>query len=464
MADTTPKLFTVRTSSDNMQAYLTIDRPPEGVNISFDDAMSALRERGVTTGIDEDVVREMVSSEMYRFERLVANGTQPENGTDGYYIYHFEKKLEKKPTVLDDGSVDYWNCNAIALVEAGDVIAEYIPAEQGTNGVNVRGAQVFCKRSKDLLPLKGRGFTRSTDGLTYVADITGKIEENGDRIVISNVYEIRGDVDIAIGNVDFSGDVIIHGAVRDGISIKATGTVTIDGIVEGAKIESGGDIILKSGLLGNSKGSVYTKGNLIAKFIEFATVKAEGNIQAETFMESDITSNAIILLDGGKSKIIGGYTSAAEGIEVRSIGNAVGVRTVVKVGFDKELRDRMEELRDLIEKEEANIERIENGIKIIEKQQSAPVVQMDDLGSKKMQLLRVKIKETSDITAYKLELEHLEELQVRAKNARIKVGDTIYPGTRIMIDDYVSDVKAKDVNITYMGNDEDCCIRAFRAF
>ena len=464
MADKALGLASVRISPDNMKAYLTIDRPLEGIKVTYDEVMDAVSRFGVTTGIDEQIVHEMVDSEMYRIERLIAQGTEPQDGTNGYYIYHFDKKIEKKPNILDDGSVDYWNCNSIAIVEAGDVIAEYVPAEQGTPGINVRGMQIPCKRSKDLPSLRGRGFTKAEDGLIYVADITGKIEEKGDRITISNIYEIRGDADISVGNIDFSGDVIIHGAVRDGISIKATGTVTIDGIVESAKIECGGDVILRSGLLGNSKGGVYTKGNLIAKFIEFATVRAEGNIQAETFMESDICSNAMILLDGNKSRIIGGYTSAAEGIEVRSVGNTVGVHTVVKAGFDKKLRDRMEEIRSRIKTMEDNLEHIETGLNIIEKQESSHVVQIDDLKTKKMQLLRVKIKDTSELAENKAELGRLEDLQVRAKNARIKVGDIIYAGSRIIIDDYSSDIKSDDVNITYIGNDEDCCIRAFRSF
>ncbi|MCR5784696.1 MAG: FapA family protein [Eubacterium sp.] len=463
MADKVSKPVQVRISSDGMEAFIKLERPPEGEKLEVKDVMEELERNGINTGINEETVRDMVRTEMFHIERRVAVGVPPQDGVDGYYIYNYERELNAKPIILDDGSVDYWNCNSIAIVEKDDVIAEYVPAEPGENGVNVRGLPVPCKRGKELLPLKGRGFSRSEDGRKYTADITGKIEESGGRIIISNVYEIRGDVDLSVGCIDFSGDVLIHGAVRDGISIKATGSITVDGIVEGAYLECGGDIILKSGLLGNSKAEIYTRGNLIAKFIEFARVEAEGTIQAETFMESEVVCNSSIILDGTRSKIIGGFTSAVESIEANIIGNAVGVQTLIKVGVDQELKVHMDEIRKRIMDTEANLRRVEQGIAIIEKQEQTQLATFDDLKTKKMQLLRVKIRDTSDLSADKVELEHLEFLEKKSKNARIVVKDTIFAGTRIMIGDYVSEIKNNDVRITYMPNDEDACIRAFRS-
>ena len=462
MAEKVSRPIQVRISSDGMEAYVRLDRPPEGVSLTASDVFEELERNGINTGINEEAVREMVRSELFHIERRVAVGVPPEDGVDGYYIYHYERELNNKPIILDDGSVDYWNCNSIALVEKDDVIAEYVPALPGKNGVNVRGVPVPCKRGKEQLPLKGRGFSRSEDGKEYRADITGKIEEAGGRIVISNVYAIRGDVDLSVGCIDFSGDVLIHGAVRDGISIKATGSITVDGIVEGAYLECAGDIILKSGLLGNSKAEIYTRGNLIAKFIEFARVEAEGTIQAETFMESEVISNSSIILDGTRSKIIGGYTSAVESIEANIIGNSVGVQTLIKVGVDQEIRLHMEEIRKRISETESNLRRVEQGIQIIEKQEQTQLATFDDLKTKKMQLLRVKIRDTSNISSDRMELEHLELLEKKAKNARIVVKDTIYSGTRIMVCDYVSEIKSDDVRITYMPNHDDGCIRAFR--
>ena len=100
----------------------------------------------------------------------------------------------------------------VEMVTEGQVIAEYHKAIQGKDGMNLKGKPVLAKRGRDLVPLKGKGFERSEDGLTYTSLMDGKIDKNGDRIVILPVYEINGDADLSVGNIDFRGDVIIHGS------------------------------------------------------------------------------------------------------------------------------------------------------------------------------------------------------------------------------------------------------------
>ena len=69
---------------------------------------------------------------------------------------------------------------------------------------------------------------------------------------------------------------MIHGSVESGVTIKATGSITIDGNVEACNLEAGKDIILRSGMVGGNKAHVRTKGNLYAKFIEYTVIQVEG--------------------------------------------------------------------------------------------------------------------------------------------------------------------------------------------
>lgn len=48
------------------------------------------------------------------------------------------------------------------------------------------------------------------------------------------LFYVYGDVDFNVGNIDFLGDVHISGDVREDFVVHATGTVTVDGLVEGA--------------------------------------------------------------------------------------------------------------------------------------------------------------------------------------------------------------------------------------
>ena len=56
----------------------------------------------------------------------------------------------------------------------------------------------------------------------------------------------------ATGNIDFLGSVIVLKR-KSGFTIKASGDIEINGIVEAAKIEAGGNITVKRGIQGKAK-------------------------------------------------------------------------------------------------------------------------------------------------------------------------------------------------------------------
>ena len=106
----------------------------------------------------------------------------------------------------------------------------------------------------------------------------GNIDIENDKIRIQPIYEVSGDANLTTGNIDFTGDIVIHGSVESGVTIKATGSITIDGNVEACTLEAGKDIILRSGMVGGNKAHVRTKGNLYAKFIEYTVIQVEGDM------------------------------------------------------------------------------------------------------------------------------------------------------------------------------------------
>lgn len=67
------------------------------------------------------------------------------------------------------------------------------------------------------------------------------------------------------------------------MSVRAGGTLTVDGVVEGASLWAGKDIILRGGVLGDGKAVVFARGDIYARFFEYAKVEALGMIQADAF-------------------------------------------------------------------------------------------------------------------------------------------------------------------------------------
>jgi len=220
----------VKISEDKLKAYLYIPFPEKsGKYYSADDLLMYLDLAGVEYGIETGVIEAALAGGHYGEELLVARGKKPTEGTDGYYEYFFSQEFSHIPQTREDGTVDYRSIKTMELVSETQKIAYYHLAVPGENGMTVLGQELLAKRAKELSPLRGRGFSRADDGVTYFADIDGKINVESDgRIIISPVHEVRGNAGIDEGNINFKGDVIVHGDVSEGISINATGSIVID--------------------------------------------------------------------------------------------------------------------------------------------------------------------------------------------------------------------------------------------
>ncbi|WP_075717848.1 DUF342 domain-containing protein [Roseburia sp. 499] len=433
----------VKISEDEMQAFLYI---ADEIKDDYDNEEAVRRflsEKGVNSGIIEENLRELLEKQLYGREILIAEGTQPQNGVDGYYEYKFNLDYSKKPKIRPDGTVDYWSIKMLETVEEGQVIAVYHKAYQGTDGMNVKGKIVLAKRGRDQVPLRGKGFERSEDGNIYTALVNGKIEMMNGRITILPVYEVSGDVDLSVGNIDFRGDVIIHGGVCSGVSIKATGTITIDGIVEGAQIEAGKDVVLRSGVMGASRASITSRGNITAKFFEYTRVHANGSIQADVFLNCKVSCGGSILLDGKKASIVGGDVWAIESISVDTLGSDGEVKTKVRIGNDAAVMRRISVLKNKIEVEQENLSKIEEGLKVLQDVKNDP---------RRTELLRVKIRDSALLADDTAELNKLENQIERARGGNISVKGKVYPGVCVEMDELRVVVREEQERLEFVKN------------
>lgn len=424
----------VRVSYNDMEAYLMLPEPPEGEEYTAAMLMDALEEKGVSEGIDHRKIQEMVSQKLYNTEFKIAAGIAPTDGVDGYYDYNFDTNFDSKPKVLPDGSVDYWSVHSIESVVADQVIAIYHPAVEGTDGVTVKGKVLQAKRAREQMPIKGKGFARLDDNLTYKALMDGKIEMQNGRIVILPIHELHGNAELGSGNIDFRGDVVIHGNVENGVSIKATGSITVDGVVEACVLEAGTDIILRSGMLGGNKASVKAKGNITAKFFEFTKISCEGNLQADVLMDSDVVCQGEVVMNGPRGSIIGGTIHAIRGVTVSTLGNDAEKRTDINVGAGVEVYSRVRVLEKKIETTQIELEKIEEGLAQFDLLQAERGVSYAN-DPRRMALLRVKIRDTATCASDKEELRKLRNLAEGSRGACVSVIREVYPGVIINIDE-----------------------------
>ncbi|MDL2224974.1 FapA family protein [Eubacteriales bacterium OttesenSCG-928-M02] len=420
----------ITTPADGMSATMQLLPPSTGGEmLDVDGVVAILNEEGITHGLLMDAITEAVTRKLYYEEFVIAKGTPSVKGEDGYLVFHFETEHSPAPKILEDGSADFYNLNLYSTVMEGDLLVESIPPGDGTPGVTVRGETVEPKAGLVAKLPRGRNIAISPDGNQLLAAMGGKADYINGSVEVSNVYNIPGNVDMGVGNVDFVGDVEIKGNVIAGLTLKATGTIEINGTVEAATIIAGKDIILKKGIQGMDNGLLQAEGNVVSSFIERANVVAGGSVLADYIVHSTVSAKDDVEAKGKRGRIIGGIIRAGKRIMAKEIGNASGERTTLEMGSAPELRTRQLELGEQMVQTKAQLDKIDSLARV---QQLSKDVDQDrqDMWDK---LLAGREQLQQNYEGMQQELEEIRVQVDAGSDGKVHVTDTTYPDVRITI-------------------------------
>ena len=276
--------------------------------------------RGIVAGIHQETISEIAECGIYNKLYIVANGESAVCGQGGYYEFFFDKDLkENAPTIREDGSVDY--SPVIQLVEKSQLLAEYHHAVEGATGYTIFGSPIAPIPSRELPELQCENVERVGD--KYYAAIKGKVSLNGNKLTVKNCLDIDGDVGYHMRTITFNGDVHIHGDVLNDVTINADGNVEVDGVIEGATIHAGRDIIVHHGIHGMDKAVIEAGGSVTTNFIEEADVRAVGSIVVDHIINANVVSQNGVFAQGRSGQILGGKVTA-ELCDAYQIGNDSG--------------------------------------------------------------------------------------------------------------------------------------------
>lgn len=323
----------VMLSHDNMAAYLYLLPPVgDGKDITPETIDAAVQSAGITTGIDTEALSRISAQKIFYCLFPIARGTAATDGTDGRIEDHYSRVHEVRLLEDSRGNVDHRNLNIFQNIKAGEIICDIIPPCDGVNGINVLGSSVPSKKGAAAVIPQGKGTAVSKDGAALVALIDGDISFINGVFRVESKLTVSHDVDNSVGNLDFAGDILITGDVCRGFSVKAGGNITIYGMVESSTITAGENIDIKKGMNGGGAGFLKAGGNVHSRFLEHANVWAQGDIHAETIVNSQITCGGSVYALNGRGVIIGGVICAAQSVEARKIGTASNTENIIKIG------------------------------------------------------------------------------------------------------------------------------------
>ncbi len=425
----------VKISEDRMTAT-GIFYPPSTNGMMTDkrNIIDDLNKAGVSHGIDETAIDAFLQEREYCKEFVLARGTKHRDGTDAVFTYYFNTKPSYQPMENEDGTVDFHKLNFVNSVQEGDVLVTLIPADLGDHGKDVTGRDLPPKKIVDRRILAGKNTRLEDDGKKLVATMSGHVVLDIDnKVVVSNVLEIAGDIDTSTGDITYDGNVIIKGNVNTGYRVEATGNVEVDGVVEGATIIAGGDIVLRRGIQGMNKGYLKANGNLMTKFIENASVVVRGKIESGSILHSDVISKSEIYVRGRKGLLVGGSVRANVLIEAQSIGSNMGSNTKVAVGVDAEVQDKIRKLTEELKGLQAEEYRTRQLLELMKAKQQQGTLTREHMAALPKTIQHyTELKERIEAIDSEI-MDESFNIEDSIENARIIVKDRMCPGVTISI-------------------------------
>lgn len=442
-------IFEVSVTSDHLEVTLKQHLPlPE--ELKFEDLQIFIKECGITYGVMEDVLNRVLTKEI-ELPVVVAKGTRPIAGKDAYISSILDKVLNENAEAEfdDDKDVNLRKVIEIPSVETGTVVGEKINATEERHGMTVHGEKIPARPGRDIKLRPGKNTRVSKDGLEIISTIDGQVSVEPKVVHVFPMYEVHGDLDLSIGNIDFIGNVNIRGNVPSGFEVKAKGDIRVHGSVESANLYSEGSIFIQQGVVAQNAGEIEAKGQVEVGFLNQANVVAGGDVSVTTsILHSKIEAEGYVFCKQGRGNIVGGTISSGKGIEVNEVGNNMSTPTKLFLGISERVIKSERRYKKELDEAQVDIQKLAVLLKsLTEKEESSSLS-----GKEKIMKLRIhkSLSETNDkLNKAKEKLLDLDDMIENQETAQIRVYKTIYSNTDLHFGKYRRKIVTKHDRVLF---------------
>jgi uncharacterized protein len=276
------KRFIIKDMAPDYHIELNAEEHVEIQNdLQYKQILQELETLHVTRGIDFIAITNAVNAKKAG-SFIIARGVEPKEGKNGWVELKVNTDSQQTgPKLREDGTVDFRELKNIPTVNRGQVIAVVHPPVPGIPGITVTNEPIPPKPTYPVTVHLGKGVTTVEDGTKIVAVESGRpyMEQKGMLVKISVIEHLfhQGDVDIASGNIRFKGDVEIMGNVQDGMSVEASGAITVWKNVNRANVFSKQAVFIRQNVIG---GTIFSgKSNMLVLELAHLLTIIEENIE-----------------------------------------------------------------------------------------------------------------------------------------------------------------------------------------
>ena len=217
-------------------------------------------------------------------EAVIARGLPAKNGKNSRFIPLVPNALERilRPQTSESAKSDLRNLGDIICVKVGTPVLKRTTPTRGRKGFDVKGNEQHPAPGEWLEIKLGANTELSPEDPNIVIATLSGMPKYRDQVMDIDDTFISNGVNVGTGHISYDGAILINGDVAEKMVVKATKDITINGFVESAVIEAGGDIIITEGAMGK-----VTDGNSSYG----CTLIAGGNIHVQHGQGLDITAS-----------------------------------------------------------------------------------------------------------------------------------------------------------------------------
>lgn len=329
--------------------------------ISFEDLKEIIERMQIKLEIDmsavEGIYKKIKDRSLYGDAFTFVQGIKPIDGSVAKVVLDIQ--VELIPGLEStDGSMDFKERNFVHNVSEGERIGHYIKAIESENGIDIYEQPIEAHFDEDPNYTLGENIALADNGVDIISTSNGIIVISEDNVLsVDNTLEVNR-IDLAIGNIDIQGTIVIKENVAPGFKIMSESDIIVHGNVEDCLISSKGNLAVSGGILGGITSDIRVAGDVYASSVRNAKIFAQGDVTvANQIINSNIIANGRVIVLEGKGTIVGGTISAKKGIYAKVLGSVTDSSTILIAGKDIENETRYKRIVQNIKDNQAEIAR-----------------------------------------------------------------------------------------------------------
>ena len=415
---------------DNLSGRIYISEGIPAASISLEMVKEKLKKEGITHGVvaDGEIVKWLDGDPIEKTPLLIAVGTPPLLPVHATVHYHFDVNYLHVGKIDADGNIDFKERGDTPFVKADTLLATKSVAQPGTDGMDIFGEVITVAPPEDILFVAGNNTRLSEDALKIVATAEGR--PHLDAMGTVSVYpemRINGDVDYETGNINFNGNLVVSGTIREGFSVRCA-NLTVDQI-HGAEVNITGNLNVSSGII--DADVINVQGNIQARYINNSKIKGFRDVIVQReILDSRIFAGGACINENGV--VISSFINAKGGIRSGTVGRIKAPFSTLEVGTDgliemivAELDERMERAGREMALKKKGIEDLEAEEHLLHERisQAAYIQDRSQIELRDIQRKMPGMEQSTDLQTVNHSLVIVSELKMRAGEAEDIIND-----------------------------------------